>query len=106
MTVKVPTFLNGCEKSTLFKQRARAETAGDKIFKSVGGDSLYYHKANGGMRELNVQNLNKIILDLRETEKYSHDETLRSLQKQSSNVSQLAADMQVEQGKAGEANTH
>jgi len=54
MTVKVPTFLNGCEKSTLFKQRARAETAGDKIFKSVGGDSLYYHKANGGMRELNV----------------------------------------------------
>jgi hypothetical protein len=52
MTVKVPTILNDCEKCTLFKQSARAETAGDKICKSVGGDSLYYHKTNGGMREL------------------------------------------------------
>ena len=54
MTVKVPTFLNGCEKCTLFKQRARAGTAEMKFLKSVGGDSLYYHKTNGGMREMNV----------------------------------------------------
>lgn len=70
MTVKVPTFLHDSEKCTLFKHRARVETAEMKFFKSVGGDYLYYHKTNGGMRELNIQNLNKIILDYREIEQY------------------------------------
>ena len=44
MTVKLSTFLNDCEKCTLFKERARAETGEMKFFKSVGGDSLHYRK--------------------------------------------------------------
>jgi len=54
MTVKVPTFLHDSVKCTLFKHRARAEPAETKFLKSVGGDSLYYHKINGGIRELNI----------------------------------------------------
>ena len=66
MTVKVPTFLHDSEKCTLFKHRARAETAETKLLKSFGGDCLYYHKTNGGMTELDMENLHKVILDFRE----------------------------------------
>jgi len=78
MTVKVSAFLNDCEKCTLFKERARPETAEMKFFKSVGGDSLHYHKTNGGMREINIQNLNKIILDYREIEQNFQDAHFKS----------------------------
>jgi hypothetical protein len=52
--MKVPTFLHDSEKCTLFEHRARAETVEMKFLGSVGGDTLYYHKTNGGMRELNI----------------------------------------------------